>query len=84
VWVNVRFLNKRGEVVREHGRYDESSATLDSGSTTVFEMHVGLSASAALGTVYADGQHWADVDFAIPPGAVRADARLYYQSTPRE
>lgn len=126
VWVNVRFLNKRGEVVREHGRYDESSATLDSGSTTVFEMHVGLSASAAgatglppgptghmaladtiekdnripprgwsnaayaaggapaVGAVYADGQHWADVDFAIPPGAVRADARLYYQNTPRE
>lgn len=37
----------------------------------------------AVGTVYADGQHWHDTQFAIPAGAVRAKARLYYQTVTR-
>jgi hypothetical protein len=32
---------------------------------------------------YADGQHWSDVRFPVPAGAVRADVALYYQSLPR-
>jgi len=37
-----------------------------------------------VGWTYADGQHWDDRGFAIPPGAVAADVTAYYQSTPRE
>lgn len=33
---------------------------------------------------YADGQHWDERAFRIPAGAVRAEAALFYQSTPRE
>ncbi len=33
---------------------------------------------------YADGQHWDERGFRIPDGSVRAEARVYYQSTPRE
>ncbi len=126
VWVNVRFLNKRNEVVHEHGHYDMAQAELDAASTTVFEMFVGLSDFAAgatglpagptghmaladtivkdnripprgwnnaayaaggapaVGTAYPDGQYWADVEYAIPAGAVRAEVNVYYQNTPRE
>jgi hypothetical protein len=38
----------------------------------------------AVGHVYADGQYWDDLQFAIPPGAARAEVALYYQNTPRE
>ncbi len=40
--------------------------------------------AAPVGATYADGQHWDDVPFAIPPGAARADVRVYYQLTSRE
>jgi hypothetical protein len=125
VWVNVRFLDKDGDLVREHGGYDFAEARLDEESTTVFEMHVGLSeyasgvtglpagptthmaladtiekdnripprgfANAAfeaggapvVGAAYADGQYWADVDFAVPPRARRAVVTLYYQTVTR-
>ncbi len=33
------------------------------------------------GVVYEDGQYWADTNYAIPPGAVRAEVRLYHQTT---
>ncbi len=36
-----------------------------------------------VGAVYADGQYWSDSRFAVPAGAVRAEAEIYYQNTPR-
>ncbi len=36
-----------------------------------------------VGASYVDGQYWDDVPFAIPAGATRAVATLYYQNTPR-
>lgn len=125
VWVNVKFFDAQGQLVGENGAYDDVEAELDEASTTVFEMHVGLSDYAAgvtglpagptghmsladtivkdnripprgfsnaqyaaggapvVGTTYADGQHWADVRYAVPTGATRAVASLYYQNTPR-
>jgi hypothetical protein len=35
---------------------------------------------APVGADYADGQHWDIVDLAMPPGTVRVEARLMYQS----
>jgi hypothetical protein len=40
--------------------------------------------AAPVAHVYADGQHWDDTTYAIPPGARRADVRVYYQTTSRE
>lgn len=39
---------------------------------------------ATVGHHYDDGQYWDDTYFALPTGAVRADVRLYYQSTSKE
>ena len=39
---------------------------------------------APVGHDYADGQYWDDSLYALPPGTVRAEARLYYQSTSKE
>lgn len=50
VWINVRFLTAAGALVAEHGGYDTATATLDTASTTVYEMHVGLSEDAAIVT----------------------------------
>jgi hypothetical protein len=125
IWVNVRLFDDDDELVGEYGQYDLTSAHLDVDSTTVYEMHVGISDYAssvtglpagvtthmslantiekdnripprgfnnaayeaagapAVGTVYADGQHWHDTQFTIPAGAVRAEARLYYQTVTR-
>jgi hypothetical protein len=125
VWIHVRFFAAAGALAGEHGHYDMAEAHLDEASTTVFEMHVGLSDDAAaatgfppgitthmaladtivkdnripprgftnaafeaggappVGTVYADGQYWSDSRFAVPVGAVRAEAEIYYQNTPR-
>lgn len=55
VWVNVRFLDDTGEVLREHGHYDDDEAHLDAESTEVYEMHVGLSEAAAKLTGYEAG-----------------------------
>ncbi|MBS0195288.1 MAG: hypothetical protein JSR77_00865 [Planctomycetes bacterium] len=126
VWVNVRFLNAAGSVVTEFGAYDSAQAELDTASTKVYEMHVGLSEDAAALTglpagptsrmtladtivednripprgfnnsayeaagapavacTYADGQYWDDTLFPVPPGAVSAEVRLFYQQTPKE
>ena len=125
IWINVRFFDAEGEVLVEHGGYSLGNAHLDADSTTVYEMHVGLSDDAAaatglepgvtthmslantiekdnripprgfdnaafaaagapaVGTDYADGQYWHDTPFPIPAGAVRAKARLYYQTVTR-
>jgi hypothetical protein len=47
VWVNVKFLDASGSIVREHGQYDYATAELDEHSTRVYEMHVGLSPEAS-------------------------------------
>ncbi len=36
-----------------------------------------------VGANYADGQHWSELRFPLPAGAVRAETALYYQSLPR-
>ncbi len=40
--------------------------------------------AAPVGAVYADGQYWDDTLYAIPAGAARAEARLYYQTASKE
>ncbi len=50
VWINVRYFNASGQLVHEHGAYDAATAELDTASTAVYEMHVGLSADAAAAT----------------------------------
>jgi hypothetical protein len=37
-----------------------------------------------VGAFYADGQHWDDTLFAVPPGAARAEVRVYHQLTSRD
>jgi hypothetical protein len=39
---------------------------------------------APVGHSYADGQYWDESMYALPPGATRAEIRLYYQSTSKE
>jgi hypothetical protein len=39
---------------------------------------------APVGHAYADGQYWDDTEYTIPAGTVRAEVRLYYQSTSKE
>lgn len=56
VWVNVRFLDAHGRIVREHGRYDQAEALLDESTTTVYEMHLGLSLYASQVTGLQAGQ----------------------------
>ena len=56
VWVNVRFLDAHGRIVREHGRYDQAEALLDESTTTVYEMHLGLSLYASQVTGLPAGQ----------------------------
>ena len=50
VWLNVVFRDGSGTVVGEHGAYDAATAELDTSSTRVYEMRVGLSADAAQAT----------------------------------
>ncbi len=47
VWVNVRFTDSAGGLVLERGAYDTATAELDTATTRVYEMHVGLSPDAA-------------------------------------
>jgi hypothetical protein len=39
---------------------------------------------APVGHHYADGQYWDDTLYTLPTGAVRAEVKLYYQSTSKE
>ncbi len=43
-----------------------------------------VAGAAPVGQTYADGQHWDDTRYPIPPRATRAQVRLYYQTTSRE
>jgi hypothetical protein len=40
--------------------------------------------SAPVGYVYQDGQYWDNTIYDVPPGAARAEVRLYHQTTTRE
>ncbi|NOT01439.1 MAG: hypothetical protein HOP29_12510 [Phycisphaerales bacterium] len=74
IWVNVRVFDQADQLVREYGHYDDDEAELDDASTEVYEMHVGLSESAASATGYPPGvtTHMAladtiEKDTRIPP-----------------
>ncbi|MCK6455614.1 MAG: hypothetical protein L6Q92_03675 [Phycisphaerae bacterium] len=43
-----------------------------------------LFGGAPVGASYADGQHWDDSFYTIPPAAVSAEVRVYYQSTSKD
>jgi len=40
--------------------------------------------AAPVNYTYADGQHWDDSAFTIPPGAYRAEVRVFHQTTTKE
>lgn len=126
VWIHVTFRDAGGNAVAEHGYYDTINATLDTASTTVYEIEVGadsyLAAAAGIqpgpnfhftlanklfkdnripargftnagyaavgapvqAATYADQQHWDDVYYDLPMGAVSADVELFHQTTSRE
>ena len=126
VWPRVQIFGAQQNVLADWGRWDATTGDLDATNTTVFEMHIGLSADAAkrtglpagptthmsladvivkdnripprgfanapyeaagagaVGATYADGQHWADLEWTLPQGAVRAKVTLYYQTVTRE
>lgn len=74
VFVNVRLFDGGNNVICEYGHYDEATAELDEASTSIYEMHVGLSPAAAALTGYAAGvtTHMAladtiEKDSRIPP-----------------
>ncbi|MGE3165759.1 MAG: hypothetical protein AB7O52_12685 [Planctomycetota bacterium] len=50
IWVNVRFYDASGTLVREHGAYDWAEADLDAASTKVYETKLGLDAAMAATT----------------------------------
>ena len=47
MWVGITFTDAAGTTLMEAGRWDPLTGDLDSATTTVFEMHVGLSPAAA-------------------------------------
>ncbi len=74
IWVNVKCLDGSSAVLREYGHHDAATAELDEASTTIYEMHVGLSEYASFITGYPAGvtthMALADViekDTRIPP-----------------
>jgi hypothetical protein len=126
-WINVRFFNENGALLKESGAYDGETGVLTRDlEAKIYEVHpaietnlanaLGLPAGpsfhfvlnneiysdnripprgftnalfAAFGGApahysYADGQYWDETIYTVPAGAVRAEARLYYQSTSKE
>lgn len=125
-WPYVQIFDAQQKLLAEYGKWDATTGDLDDKTTTVFEMHIGLSPDAAkrtglpagptthmsladvivkdtripprgfanaafdaagagaVGATYADGQHWADVKFAIPQGGTRAKVTVFYQTVTRE
>jgi len=74
VWINVQCFDANDNLLREFGHYDPATAELDESSTTIYEMHVGLSDYASFVTGYPAGvtthMALADVvekDTRIPP-----------------
>ena len=50
VWLNLSFYDINDNLLLERGHYDSGTAHLDEATTTVYEMHVALSADAATAT----------------------------------
>ncbi len=50
VWINVRFLDTADNLIAEHGAYDETTATLDIATTTVYETKIGVDAAVSSAT----------------------------------
>jgi hypothetical protein len=50
MWLNVRFLDAKGQIVREHGRYDFKTADLVTSDTKVYEAKHGLDEELAATT----------------------------------
>lgn len=126
VWVDVVFRDAEQKTLAEMGAWDPATGDVDTDTTTVFEMKVGLSADAAkatglpagetshmaladtivkdtripprgfanvpfaaagagvVGASYADGQNWADLDYAIPATATSAVVTLEYETVTPE
>lgn len=55
MWLNVRFLGARGELVAERGAYDPGTATLSGLDTKVYECRHGLDAAMATATGLPEG-----------------------------
>ncbi|MBN2507400.1 MAG: hypothetical protein JXQ71_11965 [Verrucomicrobia bacterium] len=60
--------------------YDDNRIPPRGFTNAAFEAFGG----APAGYGYADGQYWDDTFYALPAGTMRAEARLYYQSTSKE
>lgn len=56
MWLNVRFLDENGHLVREHGAYDADTATLTTGDTKVYEAKLGIDAAVAAATGLPEGE----------------------------
>ena len=55
MWIHAQFLDSAGSVVGEHGTYDATTATLDTASTKVYEIKLGLDAAMAAQTGLPEG-----------------------------
>ena len=55
MWVNVRFLDAAGTLVKEHGAYDAATATLTADDTKVYEAKHGIDAAVAAATGLPEG-----------------------------
>ena len=47
MWINVKFLDGKGQVINEHGAYDFATAELETSDTKVYEAKMGLSEDLA-------------------------------------
>jgi len=56
MWLNVRFLDGRGELVQEFGAYDFDTAELDTPTAKVYEAKLGLDADMAALTGLPEGE----------------------------
>jgi len=56
MWLNVRFLDEAGAVLREHGAYDDATAILTTNDTRVYEIDHGLDAQMAAATGKPEGK----------------------------
>jgi hypothetical protein len=55
MWINVRFLDGEGGLLREHGAYDFDTAVLSTDDTKVYEILLGIDAAQAKATGLPEG-----------------------------
>ncbi|MAF66566.1 MAG: hypothetical protein CMJ84_13030 [Planctomycetes bacterium] len=55
IFLNVKVFDEEDDLLVEYGHYDYDTAHLDTDTTKVYEMHVGLSAAAAAATGFPEG-----------------------------